>query len=378
MKIARLARTSLGGKVFLTYLIVIAVGGIVIITAAEQLMPIAFDRHLAAMARQMGESSLLAEDLFAGYRRALVESLLLAAAVATAVAIGVSYYVSRRVVRPIESMLRVTQRIAKGEYAQRVALDGIGADAEHLDELQRLGVSLNQMAARLERTEHMRRELIGNVAHELRTPLTTIKGTIEGLADGVLTPSAETFDKVEREVARLQRLVSDLQELSRLEEGAFNLDRRPLDLGPLLEQAANRLRPQYEAKGVRLVTDVPATLPPVSGDGDRLSQVVVNLLGNALQYTPAGRSVTLRASLVGGAVRVQVIDQGIGIGAEHLPHLFERFYRVDRARARGGGGSGLGLTICKHLVEAHGGEISAASEGPGKGSTFSFSIPVIR
>jgi histidine kinase len=199
---------------------------------------------------------------------------------------------------------------------------------------------------------------------------------MEGLIDGVLPAEAATFQQVYREADRLQQLVRDLQELSRVEAGAFDPELEPTPVGRLVEGVADRLGRQFEEKGVALDTDVSADLPPVRADEDRIGQVLLNLVGNALQYTPPGGRVGIRARREGDAVRVAVTDTGIGIPPEHLPHVFERFYRVDKSRSRAGGGSGVGLTIARHLVEAHGGEIEAASDGPGRGSTFTFTLPV--
>jgi histidine kinase len=206
------------------------------------------------------------------------------------------------------------------------------------------------MAAMLEKTETRRRELIGNVAHELRTPLTSIQGYMEGLMDGVVPAEADTFQKIYREADRLERLLDDLQELSRVEAGAFELILQPASVLQLVQAVTERLGRQFEEKGVALETDVPSDLLAVRADEDRIGQVLLNLVGNALQYTPAGGRVCLRARHEGGNVHVIVEDTGIGIAAEHLPSIFTRFYRVDKSRSRAGGGSGIGLTIAKNLV----------------------------
>jgi histidine kinase len=181
---------------------------------------------------------------------------------------------------------------------------------------------------------------------------------------------------MQREYSRLERLIDDLQELSRIEADQFALNIARIDLTNLINTAVIRLQPQFEDKGVGFVLDAPDDLPQTPADADRIYQVLINLLGNALQYTPAGGRVKLKAHVSNGEAIVSVTDTGIGIAAEHIPLIFERFYRVDKSRARIRGGSGIGLTIAKHLVEAHGGRISAASEGPGRGSTFTFTIPV--
>jgi histidine kinase len=247
-----------------------------------------------------------------------------------------------------------------------------------------LAHSFNQMATILEQTEAMRRDLIANVAHELRTPLASIKGYMEGMLDGVLPAEPDTYQQIYHEADRLQRLVNDLQELSRVEAGAFKLECRPLAVSDLIQQTVARLRPQFEEKNVNLVLHIPGNLPLVQADEDRLNQVLLNLVGNALQYTPSGGTVTITSQISipkshppQRELLVSIHDTGLGIAPEHLPHLFNRFYRVDKSRSRAGGGSGIGLTIAKHLVEAHGGHIWAESVGEGHGSVFTFSLPLV-
>jgi histidine kinase len=314
-------------------------------------------------------------ELFSSFQAGVNQALFLAASAATLSAVLVSLLVSRRVVEPVRRMMAASRRIADGHYGERVLLRGIPAP-EEMDELDQLGVSFNQMAARLERTEEMRSQLIGDVAHELRTPLSTIKGSLEGLLDGVLAPDEASLMQLHREAERLQRLVADLQELSRVEAQAFELERRPASVEELVTTAVERLRRQFDDKGVRLEIDLPAGLPAVLADEDRIGQVLMNLLGNALQYTPAGRAVRVRARQAEAEVQVEIQDDGIGIPAEHLEHIFTRFYRVDPSPSRAGGGSGIGLTIAKHLVEGHGGRIWAQSAGAGKGGRFTFSLPM--
>ena len=376
-----LIRRHLGWKLFLSYLAVILVGIVVLASATEFAVPSAFDRHIAAMSSMMmgmmgNDSTALEADLFVNFRKAVTEALTLAALAAFGAAVVVSLFVSRRVVLPVQEMMRASQRIAGGHYGERVEVPG-GVGRNELDELAQLALSFNQMAATLEMTETRRRELIGNVAHELRTPLASIKGYMEGLMDGVVPAEAGTFQKIYREADRLQRLLNDLQELSRVEAGALELNLRPASVPQLVQAVTERLGRQFEEKGVALETDVPSDLAAVRADEDRIGQVLLNLVGNALQYTPAGGRVRLRARDEGGKVHLMVEDTGIGIAAEHLPNIFTRFYRVDKSRSRAGGGSGIGLTIAKHLVEAHGGRIQAASAGIGQGSTFSLTLPVV-
>jgi histidine kinase len=360
-------------KLMVSYLVVIIVGVVTLAVAAESVTPTAFNRHMLGMQQMMmgGQMSRqqMGADLFTNFRAAVTEALLVSTIAALISAILVSVFVSRRVVTPIRQMMTASRHIAAGHYRERVK---VVSD----DELGQLAQSFNQMAAGLEQTEAMRRELIGNVAHELRTPLSTIKGYMEGLMDGVLPPEPTTYQQVYREADRLQRLVSDLQELSRVEAGAFELDCQPVNMAELIQHTATRLGPQFEEKGVQLNVDLPADLPRVQADEDRIDQILINLIGNALQYTPTGGTVTVMAEKRPLELWVTIRDTGIGIAAEHLTLLFTRFYRVDKSRSRAGGGSGIGLTITKHLVEAHGGRVWADSQGAGQGSVFGFALPV--
>jgi len=371
-------RSRLGLKLFFSYIVIIIAGIIVLGVSAEFVIPSAFNNHMSAM---MGESGIMmgmmgnmGTDLYSNFRSAMAEALFRAGLVAVVVAVGVSIFISKRVVSPVQSMTLVSQQIADGHYERRVDIPG---SPESADELGQLAISFNQMAEKLSQTENMRRQLIGDVSHELRTPLTTIKGSLEGLIDGVLPPTPDTFQNIYRETDRLQRLVADLQELSRVEAGAVSVALEPKDISFLIETVAQRLQPQFEDKGITLGLEIPTSLPRVLVDEDRIAQVLINLMGNALQYTPEKGLVTLSVKQIGREIQVSIQDTGVGVPAEHLPHLFTRFYRVDKSRSRAGGGSGIGLTIAKHLVEAHGGQIWVESDGPGKGSTFSFSLPIV-
>ncbi len=383
MSFFEVLRRRLGLKIFLSYLVVILVLIVVMVSAAIFVAPEAFDRHLTTMEQMSagdagaGEATDLEADLLYNFRIAVTESLRLATLTAFVAALSVSIFVSRRIVAPIERMMHASQRIAEGDYEQRVEVPG-GNIGEGSDELGQLALSFNQMADKLEHTEAMRVQLIGDVAHELRTPLTTIQGSMEGLLDGVLSPGEETYQQVLREATRLQKLVRDLQELSRVESDSFVLEPKKIDVRELVDTACNRLAGQYQEKNVDLHNQVAEGLPWVLADEDRIGQVLLNLLGNGLQYTPAGGSVWISAEVETAHVRIQIKDSGVGIAPEHIPHVFTRFYRVDKSRSRVGGGSGIGLTIAKHIVEASGGQIHARSAGEGKGSTFTFTLPRVR
>ena len=375
------AGQRLGWRLFLSYLIVISVGAAVLLGTAWLVAPSALDRHAEAMRAAMGASPgaseggeedgapALVADLYRAFTTGVMEVVAFASAAAILVALLASVFTANRIVNPIRAMTDASHGIASGDYDQRVPVSGE-------DELGALAQSFNRMAQTLDETERRRLELIGDVAHELRTPLATIRSSMEGLIDGVLPADPATYAGIEREAARLQRLVQDLEELSRAEAGQIPLERRRIALQEPLLAAVQRLQSQYEDKKVSLEL-LPADPDLyVRVDFNRILQVLTNLLGNALQHTPQGGRVTLSAWREGGSAVVTVADTGAGIGPEHLPHVFERFFRVDKSRSRAGGGSGVGLTISKHIVEAHGGRIWAASDGLGRGSTFAFILPL--
>jgi len=372
-------RSHLGVKLFLSYLIVILVGVIALATTVEFTAPSAFDRHLAAMSSMMSnmikERTLsLEQDLFENYRAAVTESMAIAAGIAAAVAVLVSVLITQQVIAPVRNMMEASQRIAEGHYDERVPVRGDLTKYDQ-DELSLLALSFNQMATSLQQTEEIRRRMIADVAHELRTPLTTIKGTMEALIDEVVQPEKEIFFQIHTEAGRLQNLVKDLQELSRIEAGAYELDIQPVPVSELLDMTIPRLAFQYDAKKVVLEINLSSDQLVVNADPDRTVQIIINLLGNALQYTPEGGRVNVNVIKQDREILFSVTDNGIGFTAEHKPHLFKRFYRVDKSRSRIGGGSGIGLTISKYLVESQGGQIWAESPGLDEGSTFSFTLP---
>jgi signal transduction histidine kinase len=378
----RFIRSHLAWKVFLSYVVVILVGVVVLSTATSLSAPAAFDRHMAGMGAMMsggigmmGNAQPLEMELFSNYQAAFTEALSLAAVAALIAAVLASFLISRQVVGPVQRMMVVSHRIAEGEYEERLNVSG-NVQSNQLDELDQLALTFNQMADKLEKTEIMRRQLIGDVTHELRTPLAAIKGYMEGLIDGVLPATPETYQQVHSEADRLQRLVNDLQELSRVEAGAYPLKIESVSPVNLIEAVVSHLNQQFEEKGIQLEKKLDLNLPNISADKDRILQVLTNLVGNALQYTPTGGSAVITATRVKNEIVISITDSGIGISPDHLPYIFKRFYRTDKSRARASGGSGIGLTIAKALVKAHHGRIWAESAGEGKGSSFHFTLPL--
>lgn len=378
-------RRHLGFKLFLSYIAVILVGGIFLVSISQLSIPTAYNHHMLGMDPSMmlepgmmgggrfgfgpaGPMNLLYQD----FRNSFNEALAYAVIAAMVAALAVSLFFSRQVVAPVRDLTTASQRIAEGHYEERVRVGG-------QDELALLAERFNQMAEKLEQVETMRQQLIGDVSHELRTPLTAIKGSMEGLVDGVLPATSETYQQIHDETERLSRLVDDLQELSRVEARAYPLHLQAVDISTMIGTVLKRLASQLEQKHIVLNSELPSDLPMVMADDDRTVQVLTNLISNAVQYTPEGGSIGVTAAMVGNEIQIVVEDNGIGIPAEHLPHVFERFYRADKSRSRRtGGGSGIGLTIARHLVEAQGGRIWAESEGAGRGSKFTFTLPVAK
>jgi histidine kinase len=370
-------RAHLGAKLLLSYLVIITVGTLVLIAASQFILPATFNHHMSGMGMMMGNGMMGRQgssgssemsQLYTGFRSSFNEALFYAALAATVVAVMLSLYLSRSVIAPIHAMSLAAQRIADGRYEERVLVNGA-------DELAQLATRFNQMAEKLNQVESMRRRLIGDVSHELRTPLTAIKGSMEGLIDGVLPATPETYQQIHMEANRLNRLVDDLQELSRVEAHAYELDIRLVEVSALVQTVTKRLTPQAESKRISLDLALAPDLPHVLADEERAVQVLTNLVGNALQYTPENGQITVAAQQMSTEVQISVHDTGIGIPPEHLSHIFDRFYRADKSRSRrAGSGSGIGLTIARALVEAHGGRVWVESAGEGQGSTFHFTL----
>jgi signal transduction histidine kinase len=290
------------------------------------------------------------------------------ALLAVLVAIILTFFISRRILAPIKSLTIASERLGKGDFSQRVKIDEKG-------ELGELASTFNLMAQDLERDKKLRRDMVADIAHELRSPLTNVRGYLEAIRDGVITPDEKTIGTIYDETMLLSRLVHDLQDLSLAETGQLKLYCQPENVDDLVTQAVTAIMAKASTKDISMSVELPEDLPPVFIDIQRIKQVLLNLLTNALAHTPAAGSITISATEVGGNVAISVADTGEGIPAEDLPIIFERFHRVDKSRTRATGGTGLGLTIAKYFVEAHNGTINAQSE-LGKGSTFTFTVPV--
>jgi signal transduction histidine kinase len=295
-------------------------------------------------------------------------SLLIAIGAAGLVALLLTLLLSQSITGPIAELTSAAKQMEKGDLSQRV-------DVKTSGEIGELGHAFNAMADGLERLEQLRRNMVTDVAHELRTPLSNIRGYLEAIRDGMVEPTPETISSLYEEAMLLNRLIEDLQELALAEAGQLRLERQPIHIGDVLEKAVVLVDGQARKKGVTVEMEVPADLPVVEADAGRMVQVMRNLLNNAVTATPPGGVIRVTAREVDSKVEVCVQDNGTGIDPEHMPFIFERFYRPDKSRARKTGGAGLGLAIVKQLVEAHGGEIGIQSE-VGKGTTVTFTSPV--
>lgn len=356
---------SLRGRLLLSHLAVVAIGVVIVLVAGRQLGSVFVDDHLRSMAGMMNGMGMegagqLEDGVDSAFNRALLWAAIISGGVATAAATYAAY----RVLRPLDEVRRVARRLATGSYHERVPIP----DEE---ELAAVASDVNSLAQALEETEQRRLRLISEVAHELRTPVATLKGYLEGLLDGVFEPDPETVAAGIRETARLERLANDLSALSRAEEGRVELRPESMDLGQLAREVVIRLRPQFDDKGVAVEIEEGPPLP-VRADLDRTAQVLTNLVGNALAYTPPGGRVSIRPHLEAGMASIEVTDTGRGLTAEQASLVFDRFYRVDRAA---GPGTGIGLTIARSLARMQDGDVTVSSPGLGWGSTFVLGLP---
>jgi histidine kinase len=366
---------SLYWRLLTSYLLVIAVGSATFLFTGESLAPFFLERHVSSMMRTMrsivadGMMSAMTIDLNQAYRTALNQSLFWAVVVSVLAASAVGTFVTRRIVMPLREMRRASSRIAAGQYRERLTTHAPG-------EVGDLASAFNTMAETLERSEQRRVELLANVAHEFRTPLSNLHGYIEGLEDGLFPLDTDTLPACKRQVERLERLVDDLAVLSRVETGQIEFTLEPVSASKLLKRTAEAFRPQFEKKGVLLISEKGDSSVEVLADAERTDQVLMNFVTNALRHTKGGGQVELAfEEQQPNEVVFTVRDSGEGIPAEALPHIFTRFYRADKARVREeGSGSGIGLTIAKHYIEQQGGRIGVTSE-VSKGSEFWFTLP---
>ncbi len=300
------------------------------------------------------------------FLRQVQTALIWAGALAALLALALGVLVSRLLTAPLARLTRAAEAIAGGDLSQQVQVEGN-------DEIAALSRAFNEMSASLAAAETARKNMLADISHELRTPLTVIQGDLQAILDGVYPLEMAQVAGLYDETRLLTRLVEDLHDLALADAGQLRLQREPVDLAAVARAAVAQFAPVAEAAGVQLTLEIAAT-PTVTGDADRLAQVLRNLLSNALRHTPAGGAITVRVARTADRAQVAVADTGTGIAAEDLPHVFDRFYRGAGKDGRRGKGAGLGLAIAQKLVAAHGGEIAVASAA-GHGATFTVTLP---
>ncbi len=273
---------------------------------------------------------------------------------------------TRTIARPLQMVASASQKVAEGNYDERVPVSGPA-------EVRAVAEAFNYMTEQVQATQHAQQDFLANVSHDLKTPLTSIQGFSQAIMDGAAPNPVQAAEIIYEEAGRLNRMVTQLTDLARLQAGRLSMRMTAIDMGQVLAAVAQRLQIVAREKGITLHVDA-QPMPEIAGDGDRLAQVLTNLISNAIKYTPTGGDVFVSTRVSNGGVDVIVQDTGIGIPAEELPRVFERFYQVDKARGPERG-TGLGLAIVREIVQAHGGRINVASAGPGKGTTFTLWLP---
>ncbi len=297
----------------------------------------------------------------------LTETLIIGSVAIVSIAIVLGIFLARSLTRPLQQLTEATRMVAAGD------LD-VAVDVNSQDELGELAQSFNTMNQKLAEARDLRRQMTADIAHELRTPVSVILGYADGLKDNVIPPTEETFELIQEQAEQLEHLIEDLRTLTRAEAGELTLDLAQTDPVPLVKRLISAYEPQAARQAITLTYAVVEPVPKILVDADRLRQILSNLLSNALQYTPAEGSISMRVASMDQEVVFTITDSGPGIPAEDLDRIFERFYRRDPSRSRDTGGSGLGLSIVKSLVERQGGRITVESE-PGKGATFRVVFP---
>lgn len=363
----RWRRPGIGLRLLAAQAIVLAVGAATTAVVAALVGPPLFREHL----HRAGVPTNSPEEMHAeeAYGYATVMSIGGALAVSVLAALAVSFYVSRRLQRSVTEVAGAAALVAEGRYDVRVSPPRLG------DDFDALATAFNQMASRLQSVERTRRRLFGDLAHEIRTPVAVLDAYVEALEDGVRSLNAETVAVLRDQTGRLVRFSDDVAALAKAEESSVTMAYAEVDTERLVRHAVAAARERYDAKGVALQLRTAQALPPLWADEQRLSQVLDNLLDNALRHTAPGGRVDIHCHADGDRVTITVVDNGEGIATEHLSSVFDRFYRVDDARDREHGGAGLGLAIAKALVDAHGGSIAAVSRGTGTGATFTVELP---
>lgn len=361
------SRTGLASRLMVGQLIVLLAGALSITALTVMIGPAVFHYHLLQTDLPVGSAELF--HIERAYRDALALALGVGLVVSLLAAGLVTWSLARRLRQALSGLTSAVDELSRGHYSTRVPSVGAGT------ELDSLAATLNDMAARLDAVEENRRRLLSDLAHELRTPIATLAAHHEAMADAIIEPEA-AMPILASQTMRLSRLADDISEVSRAEEGQLPLELHPIAVRDLLESILQEWDERFVTARVTLrLTMATRRTPTITADPHRLAQVLGNLLNNALRHTSPGGTVTLSATTDNSTVKIAVADDGVGFTAEDRPRLFERFFRADSARTRENSGSGIGLTISRALVDAHGGTIAAASDGPGRGATFTITLP---
>jgi signal transduction histidine kinase len=360
-------RLSLSRRLFTAQALVVLTGGITLALVTAVVGPTIFHDHLRRASGHVDPEA--AGHVEQAYASATTVSLAISLLAALAAALAVSAYIARRVSRPISELASAATEVAEGRYDARVPAPGMGREFDTVAD------AFNAMAGRLSDVETTRRRLLSDLSHELRTPLATMEAYVDAAEDAVIAVDESTWTVLRTQVARMRRLSDDIAAVSRAEEHQLDLHPHRVSPEDLVRVAVAAAQTQYDAKGVDLGSRTQTRVGDVEADAERIGQVLGNLLDNALRHTPAGGSVTIALDEYGDKVRFAVTDTGEGIPTEHLPHIFERFYRVSTARDRAHGGSGIGLAIVRAIVTEHGGTVEARSDGPGTGTCITVELP---
>jgi signal transduction histidine kinase len=306
------------------------------------------------------------QDALSDFTRALGMPMLQAGVAGLVVAFGLAYLISRSIAQPLQAVANAASGVALGHFDQSVPVSGP-------PEVRSVAEAFNRMSAEVRANQEAQRDFLANVSHDLKTPLTSIQGYSQAIVDGTAPDSAQAASIIYDEAGRLNRMVIELTDLARIQAGRLSMQSAAIDMGQIAAAIGQRLSVVAQKKGITLRVEADA-MPHIAGDGDRLAQVMTNLISNAIKYTPSGGSVWVKTQIAQNGVEVIVKDTGVGIPQDDLPRIFERFYQVDKTRGPKRG-TGLGLAITAEIVQAHGGRISVFSDGPGNGSTFTVWLP---